>query len=66
MRPRFASAFRVVVHVYFSFLVSALQNETLAALQQKVAATVRTQARNGKGPWQGEEKRPEKSQRVKE
>lgn len=66
MRPRSASAVRVVVRVYFSFFVSAPQNETRAALQQKVAATVRTQARNEKGPWQGEEKRPEKSQRVKE
>lgn len=66
MRLRFASAFRVVVHVYFSLFFTALQNETLAALQQKVAATVPTQARNERGPWQGEEKRPENSQGVKE
>lgn len=52
--------------LFFSLFVSALQSETLDALQQKVAATVQTQARNEKGPWQGQEKRMEKSQRVKE
>lgn len=52
--------------LFFFFFVSALHNDTLAALQRKVAATVRTQARNEKGPWQGEKKGPEKSQRAKE